>query len=49
VTRKATVAYSGGRFSRSAEAFTIALVSMSPNCANDHALPLPSEGTLNAR
>jgi hypothetical protein len=29
--------------------FTTALVSMSPNCEDDHALLLLSEGTLNAR
>ncbi len=46
--QKATFAHSGGRCSRSGEAFPTALVSMSPNCADVHALLL-SEDILNAR
>src|SRR4051794_37142802 len=46
--QKATFAHSRGRCSRSGEAFPIALVSMSPNCADVHALLL-SEDILNAR
>jgi hypothetical protein len=49
VTPKATFGYLGVRLSISGEAFTTALVSRSPNCTDDHALPLLSEGTRNAR
>jgi hypothetical protein len=49
VTPKATFAYLGERRSISGEASTTALVSLSQNCADDHALPLLSEGPFNVR
>jgi hypothetical protein len=49
VTPRATFAHLGGRCSRSGEVCSTVLVSMSPNCAEDHAFLLVPEGILSAR